>query len=164
VPTPVLPVRIVIRAIDLDAPVIPVSWRMTDVDGEEQAVWDLPKIRAAGWHATSAPLGVVGNTVLSGHNTSNGEVFRYLYLLKAGDIIAIHSADDSYTYAVTETQILPEAGQPLEVRIENASYIMPTEDKRLTLVTCHPYGSLRNRLIVIAHPIKPSRDSLDWGH
>jgi sortase (surface protein transpeptidase) len=48
--------------------------------------------------------------------------------------------------------ILPEAGQPLEVRVENAKYILPTEDERVTLVTCHPYGSLRNRLIVIAYP------------
>jgi sortase (surface protein transpeptidase) len=53
---------------------------------------------------------------------------------------------------VTEVLILPEAGQPLEVRIENAYYVLPTDDERLTLVTCHPYGSLRNRLIVIAHP------------
>ena len=46
-----------------------------------------------------------------------------------------------------------DAGLPLEVRVKNASYIQPTRDERLTLVTCHPYGSLRNRLIVIARPV-----------
>jgi sortase (surface protein transpeptidase) len=56
---------------------------------------------------------------------------------------------------VSETLILPEAGQPLGVRRENARYVMPTDDERLTLVTCHPYGSLRNRLIVIARPDEP---------
>ena len=66
--------------------------------------------------------------------------------------IIVYSGDTSHTYAVTEVLILPEAGQPLEVRIENAHYVLPTDDERLTLVTCHPYGSLQNRLIVFAYP------------
>jgi len=107
---------------------------------------------AAGWHETSAPLGVPGNTVLNGHNTTHGEIFRDLYTLEVGDAIIVYSGDTLYAYAVTEILILPEGGQPLEVRIENARYILPTDDERLTLVTCHPYGSLRYRLIVIAHP------------
>jgi sortase A len=106
---------------------------------------------AAGWHETSAPLGVPGNTVLNGHNTTNGEVFRDLYTLEAGDTITSYSGDTPYAYSVTAVLILPEAGQPLEVRAENARYILPSDDERLTLVTCHPYGSLRYRLIVIAH-------------
>ncbi|NBD36693.1 MAG: hypothetical protein GVY30_11950, partial [Chloroflexi bacterium] len=32
-------------------------------------------------------------------------------------------------------------------------HIQPTEDERLTLVTCHPYGSIANRLLVVAHPV-----------
>jgi LPXTG-site transpeptidase (sortase) family protein len=152
-PPPVIPDRIVIPAINLDAPVVPVSWTVAKLDGQEQPVWDLPKMRAAGWHETSAPLGVPGNTVLNGHNTTNGEVFRDLYKLEVGDEIILYSGEATYTYTVTEMLILPEAGQPLKVRIENARYIQPTEDERLTLVTCHPYGSLRNRLVVIAHPV-----------
>ena len=124
-------------------------WR---ANGQTQAAWAVPAMYAAGWHETSAPLGVPGNTVLNGHNTTNGEVFRDLYTLEAGDTITSYSGDTPYTYAVTSVLILPEAGQPLEVRVENARYILPTDDERLTLVTCHPYGSLRYRLIVIAHP------------
>jgi len=93
-----------------------------------------------------------GNTVLNGHNTTNGEVFRDLYTLEARDTIIAYSGDTPYTYIVTEVLILPEADQPLEVRLENAHYILPTGDERLSLVTCHPYGSLRYRLIVIAKP------------
>jgi sortase A len=125
-------------------------------------VWSLPETRAAGWHETSASLGVSGNTVLNGHNTSNGEVFRDLYKLEAGDEVLLHSGEVICTYAITEVLILPEAGQPLEVRIENASYIQPTEDERLTLVTCHPYGSLRNRLIVIAYPAGCEKSIVDY--
>jgi sortase A len=151
---PAIPDRIVISAIDLDAPVVPVTWAVVEVDGQEQPMWNLPETRAAGWHETSAPLGVPGNTVLNGHNTAYGEVFRDLYTLEEGNEIVVYAGEVAYTYAVTETLILPEAGQPIEVRIENARYIQPTEDERLTLVTCHPYGSLRNRLIVIARPVE----------
>jgi sortase A len=151
--TPAAPTRIVIPAIGVDAPVIPISWETQDVEGQLQAFWDVPDEYAGGWHETSAPLGVPGNTVVNGHNTNNGEVFRDLYTLEAGAPIIVYSGDAPYTYVVSETLILPEAGQPLEVRQENARYILPTTDERLTLVTCHPYGSLRYRLIVIARPM-----------
>jgi sortase A len=150
--TPALPSRIVIPSIGVDAPVVPISWRTIEVNGGEQPAWDVPDAYAVGWHETSAPLGMYGNTVLNGHNTTNGEVFRDLYTMEAGDSVVVYSEDMPYTYTVAEVLILPEAGQPLEVRLENARYILPTEEERLTLVTCHPYGSLRNRLIVIAHP------------
>jgi sortase A len=136
----------------VDAPVVTVTWETMEVDGQEQPAWEVPGMYAAGWHDTSAPLGVPGNTVLNGHNTTNGEVFRDLYTLEAGDSITVYSGDTPYRFSVAEVLILPEAGQPLEVRIENARYILPTDDERLTLVTCHPYGSLRNRLIAIAYP------------
>jgi LPXTG-site transpeptidase (sortase) family protein len=142
----------VIPAIGVDAPIVPVSWEQVEVEGQTRAAWGVPDEYAAGWHETSATLSVPGNVVLNGHNTNNGEVFRDLYKLEAGNGITVYSGGESYTYAVSEVLILPEAGQPLEVRLENARYILPTDEARLTLVTCHPYGSLRNRLIVIAKP------------
>jgi len=153
-PTPALPSRIVISAIGVDAPVVPVSWQEAQVDGQTQAAWGVPDMYAAGWHETSAPLGVPGNTVLNGHNTNNGEIFRRLYTMDVGDTIILYAGDAPYTYTVSEMLILPEGGQPLEVRLENARHILPTDDERLTIVTCHPYGSLRNRLVVIARPIR----------
>jgi LPXTG-site transpeptidase (sortase) family protein len=98
--------------------------------------------------------------VLNGHNTTYGEVFRDLYTLQPGDALQLYSTETPYTYTVAEVLVLPEAGQPLEVRVENARYILPTEDERVTLVTCHPYGSLRNRLIVIAYPEDRSADQI----
>ncbi len=151
-PTPALPTRIVIPSIDVDAPISPVSLETVNASGQEYVAWEVLDRYAAGWHETSAPLGVPGNTVLNGHNTTYGEVFRDLYTLDAGDKIVVYSDDTPHTFIVTEVLILPEADQPLETRIENARYILPTDDERLTLVTCHPYGSLQNRLIVIAHP------------
>ncbi len=157
-PTPAYPTRITIPALRVDAPILPVSTQLIDVGGGEHAAWQVPDEYAAGWHDTSAPLGAPGNTVLNGHNTSYGEIFRDLYTLKVGESITIFSNDVAYTYAVSETLILPEMGQPLEVRQANAHYTLPTEDERLTLVTCHPYGSLQYRLIVIARRIKPHHE------
>lgn len=162
VPAGAIPTRIRIPAIDLDAPIVPIGQKNIDVNGVTQPIWDVPALRAAGWHETSAPVGIPGNTVLNGHNTSNGEVFRYLYKLDVGAQVFIEADDgETYTYTVTEKLILREAGQPIEVRIKNAQYIQPTTDERLTLVTCHPYGSLAQRLVIIAHPAaKPDTVSI----
>jgi LPXTG-site transpeptidase (sortase) family protein len=119
-----------------------------------ESTWEVPEQYAVGWQETSSALDVPGNTVLNGHNTTNGEVFRNLYTLRPGDTITMYSGETPFTYIVTETLILAETGQSLETRQENAQYVLPTADERLTLVTCHPYGSLRNRLIVIARPVK----------
>ena len=148
-----LPVHMRIPAIDLDAPVTPIGWEIVTRNGKSQAVWQVPNRRAAGWHNTSALLGIPGNTVLNGHNTGRGEVFRDLYKLEEGQEIVMEGQDgQTFTYEIGEKYILPEAGQPLEVRRQNARYIQQTPDERVTLVTCHPYGSLANRLLIIAYP------------
>lgn len=153
-----MPTRIRISDIRLDAPVVAIDWEVVETADGVQGIWQVPNWRAAGWHNTSALLGVPGNTVLNGHNTTYGEVFRDLYKLKEGAEILIDGENGSvYTYVIESLYILREANQPLEVRLENARYILPTTDERLTLVTCHPYGSIQNRLIVIARPV--SRNS-----
>ncbi len=156
-PTPIpgiIPVQLRIPAIDLDAPIIPIGWETVDVGGgNTQATWAVPDWKAVGWHNTSARVGTIGNTVLNGHNTTRGEVFRDLYKLQVGNTILIDGEDgNTYAYKVAYIYILPEAGQPLEVRLANAEYIQPTTDERLTMVTCHPYGSTRFRLLIISYP------------
>lgn len=160
-PAPALPTRLVIPIIGVDAPVVPISWGVAQVKGQTLAAWEVPAGYAAGWHVTSASLGYGGNTVLNGHNATNGEVFRDLHRLEAGDAIVVYADSIPHPYTVSETLILREAGQPLEKRIDNAQYILPTDDERLTIVTCHPYGSLRYRLIVIARPPVVAAESED---
>ncbi len=131
------------------------------MNGTDQAVWSVPAEGAAGWHEGTASLGLPGNTVLNGHNTAQGEVFRDLYRLEPGDRIILYSGQVPFTYDVAEKLILPEAGQPLEVRIANAQYVQPTGDERVTLVTCHPYDSLRYRLVIIARPTEQALPQSD---
>jgi LPXTG-site transpeptidase (sortase) family protein len=157
-PTPVeiagsTPTRLVIPAINLDAPVETTSWHT--VNGVSQ--WDVPDHFAAGWLMTSALLGKAGNTAFTGHHNIDGEVFRNLVKLKPGDQITIFSKDQPFYYEVQSRRILPERGQPDEVRRANARWIQPTTDERITLITCWPYTSNTHRLIVVAKPIVPDK-------
>lgn len=163
-PTGRAPTRLSIPAIDLDVPVVLAELETTTVNGVSQSTWLVPEERAAGWHVGTAPLGLPGNTVLNGHNTTRGEVFRDLYLLEPGEQIILYGGEIPYVYEIQEKLILPEAGQPLEVRMANAQYIQPTTDERVTLVTCHPYNSLQYRLIIIATPVEvdlPNEENLE---
>ncbi len=155
-----VPVQLTVPSIGLEVPVVPIGVKTEMVSGQRVTIWDVPEWRAAGWHDTSARLGLVGNVVLNGHNTLNGEVFRDLYKLEDGaEIFVEDDGGHVYIYRVAAKYILREAGQPLSVRLENARYIEQTTDERLTLVTCHPYGSLANRLIIIAYPAGAGGDT-----
>ena len=149
---PAAPSRLVILAINLDAPVESVSWRVTTQNGQQVSMWDVPNRFAAGWLKTTARLGEPGNTVLDGHHNIAGEVFRDLIDLKQGDTIQVWAGDRAREYVVSLLKILPEKGQPISARLANARWIQPTEDERLTLVTCWPYTGNTHRLIVVALP------------
>jgi len=149
------PTRIIIPSLGVDAAVVPTSWQVMDVGGTSQSVWVVPEAHLAGWHEGSASLGLPGNTVINGHNWPENAVFRHLYEIEPGERLTLYSGDMQFSYEISEVLLLPEAGQPLEVRQANARYIQPTDDERVTLVTCHPYGQLTYRLVVIALPVEP---------
>ena len=146
------PARLVIPAIDLDAPITPVGWATIEVGGETFGQWQVPDAAMVGWHDTSAGLGQLGNTVLNGHHNLYGEVFRRLVELQAGDELRLSAGEVQRTYVVSETVILLERGQPIEVRLANAERILPADDERVTLVTCWPYSGNSHRLVVVAKP------------
>lgn len=143
------PNRIIIPAISLEAPVEAVGWDIIKQETTDTTIWIVPE-NAAGWHQNSTLPGHGGNIVLSGHHNVGSEVFRDLVNLKKGDEIILQADDRVYTYKVTDHFILPERGVSEEQRHQNAQWIMPTTDERLTLVTCWPYNDNSHRLIVIA--------------
>ncbi len=159
---PETPVRIVIPAIDLDAPVQPVSpivGKLISQDqqepqnGQVYRQWPVPDFFAAGWHADSARLGEIGNTVLNGHHNISGKVFGRLVDLEPGDVIQVYSKESLFTYLITNKMILPERFQDIDARMTNAQWILPSQDERLTLITCWPEQSNTHRLIIVAKPI-----------
>ena len=113
----------------------------------------MPSGYSVGWHNTSASLGEPGNTVLNGHNNIYGNVFQDLVDLAPGDEVILYDSDKPHVFRVTQREILKERGQPLGVRVDNARWIQPLVDERITLVSCWPFTSNSHRLIVVAEPV-----------
>jgi sortase A len=141
----------VIASVGIDTKVIPVGWNVVEQNGQEYSVWQVADY-AAGWHKTSAMLGYRGNTVMAGHHNMNGEVFKDLVNVEVGDRIEIYAGEYKFEYVVELKTIVKEKGEPVEVRQRNAQWIAPTNDERVTLVTCWPYTNNTHRVIVVAKP------------
>jgi sortase A len=94
----------------------------------------------------------MGNTVINGHHNVWGHVFGRLIYVQPGDRIILYSGDEEFNYTVVQTMILEEENQPISVRIENARWLLPSPDERVTLVTCWPQTNFTHRLVVIALP------------
>ena len=92
------------------------------------------------WPGTAMP-GHVGNVVLGGHRVSKKKPFRNIDLLNPGDEIYITTAEGTFVYAVTGTQIV----EPTETWIINQG-----ETATLTLFACHPPHSTKQRIVVFA--------------
>jgi len=152
-PGPEVPLRVVIPSIDLNAPVIPAPVEFETIGGKEYLQWFVPNEYAVGWHTTSAMLGETGNTVLNGHHNAYGEVFVSLEKVTEGDIIWVESEHSRFSYQITNKMILPEKYEQLDVRMNNAQWLLPTVDERLTLISCWPYETNTHRLIVVARPL-----------
>ncbi len=150
-----IPNRIVLPTISVDSRVQDVGWKVEMLNGQQYSEW-LVADYAVGWHKTSALPGADGNTVMAGHNNINGEVFKNLIDLKIGDEIFVFADDKVYRYAVAQKLLVKEAGATFEQRLQNAQWIAPTNDGRLTLVSCWPYSNNTHRVIIVAKPASAS--------
>lgn len=93
-------------------------------------------------HYEETPLpGEKGNSAIAGHRTMHGHPFRYLDRLEAGDRIVTYTEAKKAEYRV----LVVKRVDPTDVEV-----IAPTDDDRLTLTTCNPVGSARQRLVVVA--------------
>lgn len=97
--------------------------------------------KGPGHYAHSVMPGELGNAALAGHRTTYGAPFNRIDELKPGDPIVVTTLDGAFTYRVSEQRI---------VAPDDVSVVMPTEDARLTLTTCNPKYSARERLVVVA--------------
>lgn len=96
------------------------------------------------WHQpnTGAP-DTGGNTVLSGHRFTYGgpAVFYHMDKIEIGDKIVLFWNKKKYQYEVEAIKEVP----PTAVEV-----IAPTEDPRLTIYTCTPLITAKNRLVIQA--------------
>ncbi len=128
VPTPGLEqaLGIKIEALGVNAPI---------VQGDD---WEALK-RGVGQHIGSADPGQAGNLVLTGHDDIYGEVFKELDQLKPGDEVVIFTANNRYTYTITQTRFVA----PTLVQVMD-----PTSNPTLTLISCYPYRIDSQRIVV----------------
>jgi sortase A len=120
--------RLQVAAIGIDKPI---------VQGDD---WEQLK-KGVGQHIGSALPGQKGNVVLSAHNDIYGMIFRHLDRLKPGDEIIISTERQSYTYVVSEIQVVA----PTDVWV-----MAPTEHASTTLISCYPYMVNNKRIVVFA--------------
>ena len=146
------PIRLRIPSLNIDAPIYEVGLEQVRQANELYYQWAVPTSYAAGWHGDSALLGQPGNTVLNGHHNIHGQVFRDLVDVQIGAEMIVKALDGRYQYRIIEKLLLAEQGQPLSVRQANARWIEPTDDERITIVTCWPATGNSHRLVVVALP------------
>jgi sortase A len=146
--------RLEIPAIGVNAPIQPVGLIELEEDGQRYQQWQAPNGYAVGWHSTSARPGTRGNTVLNGHNNVYGSVFRDLIELQLGDEMTIYEDGQAHRYQVAHRELVEENGQPLDVRLDNAKWMFPTADERLTLISCWPEIGITHRVIVVATAVE----------
>lgn len=95
--------------------------------------------RGPGHYINSGALGEPGNYAIAGHRTTYGAPFNKLDRLKKGDEIQLETWDSIYIYTVTGKSVVdPKDGFVLD----------ETDDPTITLTTCHPEFSSRERLII----------------
>jgi sortase A len=93
--------------------------------------------------------GELGNLVISGHRTTYGAPFADLDRLVPGDAVVVETRDTWFTYRVTGTQIVRPTAVEVTFPVPGQPGVEPVESV-LTLTTCHPRFSARERMVVSA--------------
>jgi sortase A len=145
---PNLPPKIMIPKIGVNAPIV-----FDEPSIEEVQVQKALK-KGVLHYATTAIPGQIGNVALFGHSSGQpwapGDfkfVFNLLDKLSIDDTIIVDYSGTEYTYKVTGTKIV----KPTEV-----SVISPTDKSIVTIITCTPVGTSKNRLVVTAEQMSPA--------
>jgi len=107
-------------------------------------------LKAGPGHIVDTALpGEVGNSVLSGHRTTYGAPFERFGELVAGDQIVLETRDRWLTYDVSGSEIVTPTSIEVTYPVPGRPDATPTR-RLLTLTTCHPKYSARQRLVVSA--------------
>lgn len=102
-----------------------------------------------GHYPGTAEAGEVGNVVVSGHRTTYGAPFERFGELTAGMAVVIETRDTWFTYRILSTEIVAPTAVEVTLPVPGQPGAVPTR-RLLTLTTCHPKYSAKERLIVTA--------------
>jgi len=146
------------------------------LDGDPVAIIRIPKIgvdkvvvegttvadlRKGPGHYAGTPLpGQIGNAAIAGHRTTYGAPFGDLEQLAEGDVIQVETLAGTFDYRVVESFELRGDDTETTTTVPGVTVVKPNqvevlepenpEDATLTLTTCNPKYSARERLVVRA--------------
>ncbi|GAA3787908.1 hypothetical protein GCM10022226_03030 [Sphaerisporangium flaviroseum] len=103
--------------------------------------------RGPGHYPGTALPGKVGNFVLSGHRTTYAAPFNRIDELRRGDDIVIEAPEARYTYRVSGKQVVYPTDVDVVAPVPSHPGERPSQ-ALITLTTCHPEYSARQRLVV----------------
>lgn len=110
-----------------------------------------PEVLARGlghYPGTSLP-GEVGNVGIAGHRTTHGKPLSKIELLADGDVVLVETKQTYFVYRVASRQIVPPDRVSVLLPVPDSPGTRPTISI-LTLTTCHPEFSAKERYIVHA--------------
>ncbi len=142
--------RLIIPKINVN---VPVAYDIGNDNASQQEAMKHGVAHFAVPGANSRP-GEIGNTPISGHSSNDvfekGDykfIFAQLDRLESGDLIYADYKGVRYTYSVTKKEVVwPNEWEKL---------VYPTTKPIMTLITCTPIGTTRQRLLVTAEQISP---------
>ena len=112
-------------------------------------------LRAGAGHYPTTPMpGAAGNVAIAGHRTTFGKPFNRIDELAPGAQIILETPLTTYTYTVvpapSDVRSRCPSGACWVTSPTDWAVVGPTDGAMLTLTTCHPKGSARQRLILRA--------------
>lgn len=145
------PTHLRIPGVGIDTEIVEVGYEVVEIDGHKVREWEVASY-AAGHHKTSANPGEGGNIVVTGHNDWEGEVFRTLENVEAGQEVFLETEGAEHEYVIEEIHMRREVGVSMEERLATGQFMSDMPEERVTLITCWPYGVNDHRVIVVAKP------------
>lgn len=100
-----------------------------------------------GHYEGTAMPGGLGNFAIAGHRTTYGKPFNRIEELAVGDPLVVQTAQAWYVYRVTSTQVVGPSDVSVIAPVPGEPGAQPTA-RSITLTTCHPMYSARQRYIV----------------
>lgn len=105
--------------------------------------------RGIGHYSETAMPGEVGNVSMAGHRTTYGKPFNQIATLKVGDVVLVETRKRYFVYRVTGSQIVEPTQVSVVFPVPDQPDVKPTE-RLLTMTSCHPEFSARQRYVVHA--------------
>jgi LPXTG-site transpeptidase (sortase) family protein len=150
-------------AIRLSIPSIDVNSSIQDItptesfssNGAKSFIWE-PLAFAVAHFDTSGNPGEGRNIVLIGHNNMGNEVFRHLDQLHLGDLVTLFTTEKVFDYQVQKKFIIPYLGVEADGDVQLQTYTAPQGSEMVTMISCWPYLTNANRIVIIAVPVSSS--------